>query len=126
MFDIELVFCHQNPARSFCHNGECFIVCARCTGIYLGALLGVLSPFLSIKILSRNWFWFAISLNALTMSLSLVDTNLYRFTVGALFGLTCFQGIGCRVSQWLKIRRMKKELIWAGLPPVIEKSSQKS
>jgi uncharacterized membrane protein len=33
-------FCHQDPARSFTIAGAVLPVCARCTGIYLGAWLG--------------------------------------------------------------------------------------
>ncbi len=32
--------CHQDPERSFILFGEHLAVCARCTGIYTGALLG--------------------------------------------------------------------------------------
>jgi uncharacterized membrane protein len=31
-------FCHQEPSKSFYINGSKLMVCARCTGIYLGAL----------------------------------------------------------------------------------------
>jgi uncharacterized membrane protein len=33
-------FCHQDPARSIALAGAVLPVCARCTGIYLGAWLG--------------------------------------------------------------------------------------
>ncbi|MEM2571437.1 MAG: DUF2085 domain-containing protein, partial [Thermoproteota archaeon] len=42
--------CHQKPDRTLCIGGSYLPVCARCTGAYLGFLLGyVLVPFLSDK-----------------------------------------------------------------------------
>jgi uncharacterized membrane protein len=35
------VVCHQIPERSFYVSGVQFPVCARCTGLYLGALIGL-------------------------------------------------------------------------------------
>lgn len=34
--------CHQIPERSFFIHGRQFPVCARCTGVFLGELLGVI------------------------------------------------------------------------------------
>ena len=34
--------CHQAPDRSFCLLGQPLAVCSRCTGIYVGFLLGVI------------------------------------------------------------------------------------
>lgn len=120
MFDIDLLICHQNPERSFCYNDSCFIVCARCTGIYFGALIGILSPLLSQRIFPRIWFWYAIALNLFTLTIPMIDTNWYRFTVGCLLGVTCSQGLGTRISQWYTMQKMNKELLWAGLPPLTE------
>lgn len=33
--------CHQLPERSFFYHGKQFPVCARCTGVFVGELLGV-------------------------------------------------------------------------------------
>ncbi len=35
------LICHQQPARSFHRDGAQYPVCARCHGLYAGALLGV-------------------------------------------------------------------------------------
>jgi uncharacterized membrane protein len=35
------VVCHQIPERSFYASGVQFPVCARCTGLYLGGLIGL-------------------------------------------------------------------------------------
>ena len=37
------VVCHQIPGRSFFLDGRQLPVCARCTGLYLGALAGLVS-----------------------------------------------------------------------------------
>lgn len=33
--------CHQRPERSFFYRGKQFPVCARCTGVFIGELLGI-------------------------------------------------------------------------------------
>ena len=35
--------CHQTPSRSFVLEGAPFAVCARCTGVYLGLAIGIMS-----------------------------------------------------------------------------------
>jgi len=35
------LICHQRPERSFHYDGAQYPVCARCLGLYLGALTGV-------------------------------------------------------------------------------------
>jgi uncharacterized membrane protein len=41
VFPIGHFICHQRPDRSFVFHGHQFAVCARCTGLYLGAALAV-------------------------------------------------------------------------------------
>ncbi len=36
------LICHQRPERSFHHEGAQYPVCARCSGLYAGAVSGVL------------------------------------------------------------------------------------
>jgi uncharacterized membrane protein len=43
------LLCHQRPERSFHLWGAQFPVCARCTGIYAGAALGVIASFVRLK-----------------------------------------------------------------------------
>ena len=43
--------CHQMPERSFFYKGYQFPLCARCTGLIIGYLLGVLIYFLKVL----NW-----------------------------------------------------------------------
>src|SRR5262245_34381052 len=40
VFPVGHFLCHQRPERSFFQDGHQFAVCARCTGIYLGAAAG--------------------------------------------------------------------------------------
>ena len=42
------LICHQKPERSFFWDGHQFPVCARCTGIYLSAAIGLVA-WLGIK-----------------------------------------------------------------------------
>ena len=41
VYSVGSLVCHQIPARSFYYAGAQFPVCARCTGLYLGALAGL-------------------------------------------------------------------------------------
>lgn len=52
--------CHQQPDKSFIVNGSHFLVCSRCTGIYLGGFIAIfLSVFTMIKSLqSRSFKYF--------------------------------------------------------------------
>ena len=47
------LICHQRPERSFFLNGHQFPVCARCTGLYLSAAMGIIG-WLALKI-ARRW-----------------------------------------------------------------------
>ena len=42
VFAIGGIICHQRPERSFFWGAHQFPVCARCTGLYVSALLGVI------------------------------------------------------------------------------------
>ncbi|MCZ7543804.1 MAG: DUF2085 domain-containing protein [Anaerolineae bacterium] len=41
---VGFAICHQIPARSFAVNGAPLPLCARCTGTYLGVVVGFLAP----------------------------------------------------------------------------------
>ena len=88
-------FCHQIPERSFFIDGHPFAVCARCTGIYFGAALGVLFyPLVRslnrVDAPARKWLLLALVPTALDFALSffgiLENTHLSRFLTGALLG----------------------------------------
>jgi len=42
IFSIGALICHQRPERSFFWGTHQFPVCARCTGLYLSALVGLI------------------------------------------------------------------------------------
>ena len=46
IFSLGGLICHQRPERSFAWAGHQFPVCARCTGLYLSAVLGVAGWFI--------------------------------------------------------------------------------
>jgi uncharacterized membrane protein len=48
--------CHQQPDKSFLINGSHFLVCSRCTGIYLGGFIALLFSFFSITKYFRTTF----------------------------------------------------------------------
>ena len=45
LFPLGRLICHQRPERSFFFYGHQLLVCARCTGLYLGA--GLAAPFVA-------------------------------------------------------------------------------
>ena len=53
IFSLASLICHQRPERSFFWAGHQFPVCARCTGLYLSAALGVLA-LVSLRV-SPRW-----------------------------------------------------------------------
>lgn len=80
--------CHQRPERSFFFHGKQFPVCARCTGVFLGELAGVVSC---------RWFHPPVWLIAVFCGLMLLDwgvqalgwresTNFRRLITGLLCG----------------------------------------
>lgn len=99
--------CHQLEERSFCIHGICSPLCARCTGMYLGALLSLgyqtfygrkakFPPVWVIVALALLFGWFGVDgLNSLlhffpNLSGIYEPTNLLRLITGTGVGL----GIG--------------------------------
>ena len=97
-FNIYLPFsylCHQIPARSFYFAQHPLAVCARCTGIYAGFLLGVIIYPLVRSLRStvtpeRKWLFIAAIPLAIDLSLEFLgiwhNTHSSRFFTGALLG----------------------------------------
>ncbi len=86
--------CHQNADRSFSLFGAPMAVCARCTGLYLGALLGtILLPLLRgvrAPVPSRAWLAAAALPCALDVGLDwsgiVINTFATRGATGLLLG----------------------------------------
>lgn len=105
MFDYQKVlkymfFCHQLPERSFFFKGRQFPICARCTGILIGYLIGIIY-ILTFKELH-------IFLELLLMLPLLIDgtgqylgyfqsTNVRRLLTGILAGIStiCLFRLAC-------------------------------
>ncbi|MDO9493422.1 DUF2085 domain-containing protein [Acetobacterium sp.] len=80
-----LLGCHQLGSRSFFIKGYQFPVCARCTGIYLGLILGV---FFKISLLFSLLSIIPLLLDGLTQLLTKYQSNnIKRIGTGLLFGI---------------------------------------
>lgn len=88
--------CHQNMNKSFNCNDIPFLVCARCTGIYAGALISAF-----FLIIYTKQFIFKTKYLIMLSALMLLDVILLNFaaynyihslsaTTGLLFGSTVF------------------------------------
>jgi len=87
--------CHQIPERSFHLAGQQFAVCSRCTGIYAGFTMAILTYplFRSLrKTETPRIIWLFASALPLALDFSLTyfgiwqNNHFTRFTSGALFG----------------------------------------
>jgi len=87
--------CHQIPERSFHIAGQQFAVCSRCTGLYAGFTMAILTYplFRSLrKTETPNIIWLFLSALPLAIDFSLTyfgiwqNNHFTRFTTGALFG----------------------------------------
>jgi uncharacterized membrane protein len=86
--------CHQIPERSFYVAGFPLAVCARCTGLYLGFVMALVTyplvrPFRAIAP-HRKWLFMAAVPMAIDVSLTFLgiweNTHSSRFLTGALLG----------------------------------------
>ena len=94
--------CHQMPERSFFYHGYQFPVCARCTGVVLGQLVGYLT-----------FAWFRLSWNGCSFFLFLMFLDWYLQKMGLLSstnprrlitGLLCGYALGqCYLSFVLRL-----------------------
>lgn len=89
----EISGCHQNPERSFFIHNKQFPVCARCTGAFIGYIVGaIVYPWLQIPILTALFFCVLMFVDWLLQRLNiLTSTNLRRVITGFLCGFSLIQ-----------------------------------
>jgi uncharacterized membrane protein len=98
--------CHQIPERSFLIYGGKSILCARCTGMYLGVFVGVLSIIFINKI-SNTRIFKMILISVLIVLLEIYGEkiqiaffgNIVRFTTGILLGVSVGLGIAMSTKK---------------------------
>ncbi|MFQ5701294.1 MAG: DUF2085 domain-containing protein [Acidobacteriota bacterium] len=124
--------CHQIPARSFSFGDHPLAVCARCTGIYGGFLIGCLAALVTTrrraaacKPAGGTLLVVAAVPTALQWSLSRVewipDLALHRAVLGSLLGfagafqlLPALHGLAGEVADRRKRRSLSKGTIHVG------------
>lgn len=86
-----MFFCHRLPERSFFYKGVQFPICARCTGILAGYLIGIIY----ILTIETNNFFIALLLLSPTAIDGVgqlygkwISTNKRRFITGLLAGIS--------------------------------------
>ena len=79
--------CHQDASRSFFIRGHQFPVCARCTGILLGNIIGIIFSILFSPFWWSCFFFFPVAVDGITQYLGWrTSNNFLRFTTGLVAG----------------------------------------
>jgi uncharacterized membrane protein len=90
IFELLRTICHQKPERSFFLGDTQFILCSRCSDIYISIII-ICLIFSFGNIRYSYLFLFLILAIALLMNnityINIFDTNLIRFTLGAMIGI---------------------------------------
>lgn len=83
-----LYMCHQFEERSFFIGVRQFPVCARCTGIYVGLLIGSIVSFIYLPHISVCLTFIAIMIvdGSVQLKTQYESTNIRRFVTGLFFG----------------------------------------
>ena len=82
--------CHQMYERSFSYRGYQFPVCARCTGILVGQVIGLIFIILGLRI---NISWslaliIPIAIDGLIQLMKIIESNnIRRFITGFVSGI---------------------------------------
>jgi uncharacterized membrane protein len=96
--------CHQIAERSFCWDGSCLPLCARCTGIILGFVVGLLLPLWWPLTFRLRYALFILGLNSVTLFVPALDTNVVRLLLGLLLGgvstMRWGRLLGQRAGRW--------------------------
>ena len=118
------VACHQMPERSFHVGGHAFAVCARCFGIYAGALLGVV-VYPLVRPVVRTWAperrWLLLAAVPTTVDFALgvsgvwENTHWSRFATGLVLGVAvAFYIVPGLVDLWGRVGRRLSGRVRAG------------
>ncbi len=87
--------CHQKIERSFSCNHFQLMVCARCSGIYFGAMIAALLNLLPVSVTISKRFLFYAAIPML-IDIILINSGVYEyikvisFITGNIFGATVF------------------------------------
>ena len=107
--------CHQMPERSFFIKGYQFPICARCTGILSGYIIGGFSMFF-IKFCKKEIIFCVPLLLDGTLQLfsRYESTNQRRFLSGLLFGIAFIRSVIHILLFFIKLWEEKAERRIAG------------
>ncbi|GKX67969.1 hypothetical protein rsdtw13_32270 [Clostridium sp. TW13] len=86
-----MFFCHRLPERSFFYKGRQFPICARCTGILVGYLLGIIYilSFKTLHIVIEFSLMVPLLIDGTGQYLGyFTSTNSRRFITGILAGIS--------------------------------------
>lgn len=80
--------CHQRPDRSFFVNGYQFPLCARCTGVLVGRLVGLVFPIKAKTEITISLMIFPAVIDGVTQLLGFQESNnKRRLFTGVLLGM---------------------------------------
>jgi len=88
--------CHQHIEKTFLFNGHYFLVCARCTGIYFGALLISFISIFSFRRLPDRMNLLYICAAPMLIDVAATTTGIYHYSkitaliTGIFFGSAVF------------------------------------
>ena len=94
--------CHQKPERSFFYHGYKFPVCARCTGVTVGQLSGMITFFAyHLPRAWSNFFLFVMFFDWFLQYMKIYESNnIRRFITGLLCGYALGQ-LYLKILLWI-------------------------
>jgi len=117
--------CHQMESRSFHLAGHALPVCARCTGIYSGFMIGILTIILAgrfwkVRHPTRSFLFFGLAISGLEAILSFLNvfssTLLTRSITGAVLGIIIAFFVMAALNQIVDRPINHEVKVWKELP----------